>query len=187
MRWILSESTDAELMLKIQKGDRKACEELVNQHLLPLSRFAMRVLGSISEAEDATQETFLKVWSNAYRWIPGKAKVSTWLHTIAHNICIDYLRKNKSQLQESLSDDHNPGNRLDDDMHATATAGKVFNAMSKLPESQRTAIVLCYYQGFSNREAAQVTGVSVQALESLLARGRQALKKTLRPEKEVSN
>lgn len=184
---MLNDLTDEELMLRIQKGDQKACEELVNQHLLPLSRFAMRMLGSMAEAEDATQETFLKAWSNAHQWKSGKAKISTWLHTIAHNICIDYLRKDKSHLQETLTDDHHSSSHLEDDMHATVTASQIFNAMSALPESQRTAIILCYYQGFSNRDAAQVAGVSVQALESLLARGRRALKKALRPEQEVSN
>ncbi len=182
MRWILSESTDEELMLKIQKGDQKACEELVDQHLRSLTRFATRLLGSMPAAEDAIQETFLRVWSNAHQWQPGKAKVSTWLHTIAHNICIDYLRKDKAPLQETLSEDQNPGKQLDNDAYATSK--QVIKALETLPESQRTGIVLCYYQGLSNKDAAQVIGVSVPALESLLARGRRSLKKALLPEEE---
>ena len=143
------------------------------------------MLGSIPAAEDATQETFLRVWSNAHQWRSGKAKVSTWLHTIAHNICVDYLRKDKSPLQEALSEDHATGTQLDHDTQATAQ--QIGNALDALPESQRTAIVLCYYQGLSNKDAAQVIGVSVPALESLLARGRQSLKKALLPLKESSD
>jgi RNA polymerase sigma-70 factor (ECF subfamily) len=184
MRWILSESTDEELMLKIQLGDQKACEELVDKHLLPLARFATRMLGSRSMAEDATQETFLKVWSNAHQWRSGKAKVSTWLHTIAHNICIDQIRKDKSPLQETWSDDHNTDGQLDDDR--SAMSKQIFSALNLLAESQRTAIVLCYYQGLSNKDAAQVIGVSVPALESLLARGRRSLKKVLLPVEEAN-
>jgi RNA polymerase sigma-70 factor (ECF subfamily) len=136
-------------------------------------------------AEDATQETFLKVWSNAHQWQPGKAKVSTWLHTIAHNICIDHIRKDKSPFEETLSGNQNTDDQLDDDRHAMSK--QTFNALNALAETQRTAIVLCYYQGLSNKDAAQVIGVSVPALESLLARGRRALKKVLLPGGEVSN
>lgn len=185
MRWTLSDSTDEALMLKIQRGDQKACEELVDQHLQPLTRFTTRILGNRSIAEDATQETFLKVWSNARQWKPGKARVSTWLHTIAHNICIDYLRKDKSSDQADLLESHNGDHNRGEDSHAMSS--QIFTALNTLAESQRTAIVLCYYQGLSNKEAAQVIGVSVPALESLLARGRRALRKVLLPEGEVSN
>ncbi len=164
-----------------------ACEELVNRYFLPLSAFAVRLLGSRSAAEDAIQATFLKIWSNADRWKSGRASVSTWLHTITHNICVDTLRKGKSHLQESLSDNLGSEDRPDDDLHASTQARQVLNALGKLPESQRTAIILCYYQGLSNRDAAQISGVSVRALESLLARGRRSLRNTLVPSQEVSN
>ena len=180
----MSESTDEELMLKIQQGDQRACEALVDQHLMPLTRFAVRMLGSRSRAEDATQETFLKVWTNAHQWQSGKAKVSTWLHTIAHNVCIDHIRKDKSLYQESLSKDHNTDSQPDDEPHEMSD--QIFSALNVLAESQRTAIVLCYYQGLSNKDAAHVIGVSVPALESLLARGRRALKKVLMPVEEAN-
>jgi RNA polymerase sigma-70 factor (ECF subfamily) len=169
-------------MMLIQQGNRLACQELVNAHLPALSRFATRLLGNVSEAEDAVQDTFLKVWTHAYRWQPGKAKVTTWLHKVAHNTCIDRMRKARAATQTELSDDlPSPDSGLDDQLSWSSQAQKVFACLSLLPEQQRTAVVLCHYQGFSNKEAAEILDVSVDALESLLARGRRKLKQLLVP------
>lgn len=170
-------------MMLIQKGNRLACQELVNAHLPALSRFATRLLGNVSEAEDAVQDTFLKVWINAYQWQPGKAKVTTWLHKVAHNTCIDYMRKVRAATHTELSDDlPSADSGLADHVSWNNQAQKVFACLSLLPEQQRTAVVLCHYQGFSNKEAAEILNISVEALESLLARGRRRLKQLLVPQ-----
>ena len=174
-------------MLKIQGGDRHACEQLVKRHLPALHRFTARMLGNLAESEDAVQETFLRVWSNAHRWQPGKARVSTWLHTIAHNICIDHHRSKRFVTHQEAADHHQTEQSLDDDMVIESEKKRVFTALSALPVSQKTAIILCYYQGFSNKDAAQVIGVSDSAMDSLIARARRSMKKSLLANKEHSD
>jgi len=175
----LIESKDEKLMMLIQQGDHRACQELVERHLPPLHRYAVRLLGNITEAEDAIQDTFLKVWQNASQWQPGKARVTTWLHTIARNVCIDKLRKSKpfSEVEMTELPAATPGPQ--DVTAISSEAAIIFESLGLLPEKQRSAIVLCHYQGFSNRDAAEILNVSVDALESLLARGRRKLKQTL--------
>jgi len=169
-------------MILIQQGNRPACQELVNAHLPALNRFAARLLGNMSDAEDAVQDTFLKVWSHAYQWQPGKAKVTTWLHKIAHNTCVDRLRKSRADLHIEVSD-RLPSREagLAEHLSLSSESQRVFDSLNRLPVQQRTAIVLCHYQGFSNREAAEILSVSVDALESLLARGRRGLRQLLLP------
>ena len=173
------DSTDDNLMLEIQKGNQAACQTLVEQHLPALRRFAVRLLGNTSEAEDALQETFLRVWTRANQWQPGRSKLTTWLHRIMHNICIDYLRKKGPWVEEPLTEHHRAPQNLEQEQDVSSQTHRVFKAMQMLPERQRTAIILCYYQGFSNQETAEILGVSVSALESLLARGRRTLREQL--------
>ena len=169
-------------MMLIQQGNQAACQELVNTHLPQLSRFTTRLLGNMAEAEDAIQDTFLKVWTNAHQWQPGKARVTTWLHRIAHNACIDRMRKARVSIHTGITDELPAADTgLTEQLAFSQQARQVFDNLSLLPEQQRTAIVLCHYQGFSNKEAADILGVSVEAMESLLARGRRKLKQLLVP------
>lgn len=168
---------DVELVRRVAAGDRIAGEVLVERHLRMIVGFAFRLLGDMAEAEDVAQETFLRLWKHADRWEP-RAKLSTWLHHVARNLCIDRLRLRRGREGEVMElPDLRPGvvtlleSRQRDDA--------VQRALSQLAERQRSAIVLVYYQGLSNREAAQVLGVEVDALESLLARGRRTLRKLL--------
>ena len=98
--------TDEELMLAVCEGDRSAYQTIVNQHLKSISHYAFRILGNQKDTEDISQEVFLRLWINARKWNPEKAKLSTWLHRIAHNLCIDYLRKHgRVQTQESFEEE----------------------------------------------------------------------------------
>ena len=171
--------TDEMLMKDIQAGNQQAFQYLVNQNLASLHGFAQRMLGNHSDAEDVVQETFLRVWNKAHTWKSGKAKLSTWLHRITHNLCIDWQRKPKLQTTTLEQDVEQDTEHSIESLQREETARAVERALQKLPERQRGAIVLCYYQGMSNRDAAQVLNVSVAALESLLARGRRSLKSLL--------
>ncbi|MCV6638563.1 RNA polymerase sigma factor [Candidatus Albibeggiatoa sp. nov. NOAA] len=171
--------TDEMLMKDIQAGNQQAFQYLVNQNLASLHGFAQRMLGSNSDAEDVVQETFLRVWNKAHTWKAGKAKLSTWLHRITHNLCVDWQRKPKVQTVTLDQDVAENTEHSTDSLQREETAQLVERALQRLPERQRSAIVLCYYQGMSNRDAAQVLNVSVAALESLLARGRRSLKTLL--------
>jgi len=127
------------------------------------------------------QEVFLRLWTHAPSWRSGEARLSTWLHRVTLNLCLDRRRRRR---EENLPDDVDPVDPrpgMVDELQRQDTAAHVAAAMAALPDAQRTAIVLCHYQDLRNIEAAEVMGVSVEALESLLARGRRGLRERLRP------
>lgn len=143
------------------------------------------MLGAKHAAEDAAQETFLRLWRHAPRWKPRGAKFETWLYRVAMNICLDHLRKTKREApEEAAPESADPTDRPDDVFFADEKRFAVDAAVARLPARQRMAITLCHFQELSNIEAAKIMGTSVEALESLLARGRRALRDDLRPLRE---
>lgn len=171
---------DVALLLRAGQGDRLACSTIVERHLGRITAFAQRTLGQRSDAEDVAQETFLRLWRHAGDWTDQGAKVSTWLHQVALNLCRDRMRRKTTlPIEEALEQpslDPGPGGHL----QRQEVAGLVRRAIDRLPERQREALLLCHYQELGNAEAAGMLGVSVEALESLLARGRRALRQSLR-------
>jgi RNA polymerase sigma-70 factor (ECF subfamily) len=138
------------------------------------------MLGDAAQAEDVVQETFLRLWSRADRFRPEKAKLSTWLHNIAHNLCIDGFRSAKRMTYTDTPDDlAREGDDPQTRRSEAERAARVRDAIAALPERQRSALLLCHYQGLSNRDAAEILDVSVDALESLLSRGRRTLRQQL--------
>ena len=176
---------EAAVVRRVAEGERAASRQLVDQYLKPVTRYAFRMLGDAAEAEDVAQETFVKLWREAARWQP-RAKLSTWLYRVAHNACVDRLRARKTReatpLPELSAEGQQPGELLERREASEAVA----HALSELPERQRAAIALVYYQGLRNYEAAEVLGVKVEAVESLLARARRQLKRVLRPPSAAS-
>lgn len=156
-----------------------AYHALLDAQLLPISHFVARMLGDASEAEDITQEVFLRLWTHAARFDPSASKLSTWLHNIAHNLCIDHFRKQKRLVGREPDPNIAGGDEPDAALLARLDANNIKEGMMKLPERQRSAIIMCHYQGLSNKEAAEILEISVDALESLLARGRRALRNLL--------
>jgi RNA polymerase sigma-70 factor (ECF subfamily) len=180
----MSELPDEVLMSRIQQQDEQALALLIDRHLVTLHAFARRMLGNGADAEDIVQEAFLRVWYRSETWTPGQAKLSTWLHRIVHNLCIDLHRHRKGERMniniETIQDElATPMNTPEEDFVAAQTSQQVERALQELPEKQRSAIILCHYQGMSNRQAATVLNVSVTALESLMARGRKMLREKL--------
>ncbi len=140
------------------------------------------MLRSKPAAEDAAQETFLRLWKNASKWRPQGAKFQTWLYRVAMNICLDQLRKGKREAPEEAAPEQvDNGPRQDDQLLAVERRRAIDEALEALPDRQRAAISLCHFQEMSNIEAAKIMEVSVDALESLLARGRRALRDRLAP------
>ncbi len=183
--------TDEELMLAICKGDQSAYQAVVKEHLKPISHYAYRLLGNQKDTEDITQETFLKLWINAATWKPEKAKLTTWLHRITHNLCVDYLRKHsRMQTQDNFEEHLVDSSEETNDRNADFTQRDLCrdsekirildSALNQLPESQRSAIMLCTVQNFSNKEAAVIMDISVKALESIIARAKRSLKSIIR-------
>ncbi len=171
--------TDEELMMAVVAGDQSAYQSLVKKHLLAVSHYIFRILGNHKDTEDIAQETFLRLWTRAEKWQSNKASLSTWLHRIAHNLCIDYLRKDKSAVVGELTELEDSHLRMEQQLEIDDRLARLKNAMLELPERQRNAIVLCHYQGFSNRDAANIMSISIEALESLMARGRRVLRAQL--------
>jgi RNA polymerase sigma factor (sigma-70 family) len=125
------------------------------------------------------QETFLRAWKQAPSWRPGAARFDTWLHRVALNLCYDRLRRRRETLMEFPPDVVDDGPAPDRGLEAADVGRRVARAMQALPERQREAIVLCHYQDLGAAEASRLMGVSIEALESLLSRGRRALRSAL--------
>lgn len=170
---------DARLMARAAAGDAAACRILHETHLPPTQCLALRMLGDAAEAEDIAQEAFLRLWRHAAAWRPD-ARVSTWLYRVAHNLCIDRLRRRGRLSDETVPDQADPtpdapARRAERQMVAVVNA-----AVEQLPDRQRQAIRLVHHGELGNIEAARRMAVTVEALESLLARGRRTLRVKLR-------
>jgi RNA polymerase sigma-70 factor (ECF subfamily) len=170
---------DDELVRRAGAGDAAAVQALVAAKLRRVLALAERMLGDAAEAEDVAQETFLRVWRHAARWRPGRARFDTWLHRVTLNLCYDRLRRRRERPVADPPETPDPGPAPDRGLHALDVSRRVDAALGSLPPRQREAIVLCHYQELGNIEAAGVMGVSIEALESLLSRGRRALKTAL--------
>jgi RNA polymerase sigma-70 factor, ECF subfamily len=166
---------DDVLIQRVAAGDPSAYRSLSERHLTAILRYCTRMLGDLAEAEDVTQETFLRLWQHAGRYEARGGKPTTWLYRIAHNLCIDRIRRRRpaddSALERQASSDRPSGLLL-----RKRVAVEVQAALAALPERQRAALVLCHYEGLTNPEAAAVLGCRLHALESLLARARGSLR-----------
>lgn len=181
----MDETPDDELVAAVAKGDELACRLLMERHLGRVVAVARRMMGNQADAEEVAQEVFLRVWTHAERWQPGKAQFGTWLYRVAANLCLDRLRCLRpsvdiDEMPDLVSGEPGPDARLEQDQ----LAARVEAALQQLPERQRLAIALSHYEGFSNIETAEILEVSVEAVESLLSRGRRQLRVLLATESD---
>jgi RNA polymerase sigma factor (sigma-70 family) len=173
-----ADSDDA-LMRRVAVRDDEAFRVLVERHAARPHRIAWRMLGDGAEAEDVAQEALLRLWNGAPQWRGGGPGVAAWLTRVATNLCLDRLRK-----RVRLSDEA-PPERADKAPLADAVIGAaqdrlaVIAALDLLPERQRAAVVLTYYEDLSNAEAAAMLEMNIKAFESLLLRARRALRTML--------
>ena len=173
---------DAELMRHIAGGDQRAFQKLMRRHLARTARLATRILGNTLAAEDVAQEAFIRVWKHAADWEdPQKsgAKFTTWLYRIVLNLCIDEKRKNRFTNIDDIPEPVDAGLGAEAGMQRQEQSKRVQGALQELPERQRAAFVLCFYEDYSNKEAAEMLGISVGAIESLLVRSRRFLRDKL--------
>ena len=175
-----SVDTDADLVARAGQGDRLAASELVLKHTDKIMGVCFRMLGDRASAEDATQETFIRLWKHASRWRDKGAKIETWLYRVASNICLDRLRKTGREAPEdAIPEQVDRAKPADAAMIEDEQRAIIENALNSLAERQRLAITLCHYQELSNIEAAEIMETTVEAVESLLSRARRNLRERL--------
>ena len=184
---------DAALMLRVKRGDRAAFTALVEKWQQPTMNFVFSTLRDETESEDVAQNTFVQVWKSRDRY-ERTAKFSTWLFTIARNLCLNEIRRRSRHPAESLEEVHaehddQPSRQYEDKKMFLATdnvlhselAKKIEEALAELPENQRTAILLCRQDEVSYEEIAVILGCSLSATKSVIHRGRETLKEKLKP------
>ncbi|WP_096173333.1 RNA polymerase sigma factor [Cohaesibacter sp. ES.047] len=176
----LTALSDDELFGFIALGQQEAFQALIERHIDRGYAVAYRILQNASDAEDVLQDAFLQVWSRRESWKPGKAKFSTWLFRVVTNRCIDQLRRKKTSSMDVLPELTDDSSNQSQILEMQQALELLEDAMGELPEQQRIAIVFSYQENLSNGEIAEIMETSVSAVESLLKRGRQKLRKILK-------
>ncbi|MBI4624659.1 MAG: sigma-70 family RNA polymerase sigma factor [Verrucomicrobia bacterium] len=184
---------DGELMARLCGGEDRALDALMDRWQMPLRRFLYRYLHNEADACDVAEQTFVRIYRHREKYRPG-AKFSTWMFSIALNLCRDHARHGRSRPVVSL--DHEalgaamdrasadaPSSSPDVDLLRAETAAAVRSAIEVLPEPLRAAVLLCEYEELSHSEAAAAVGCSAKAIETRLYRARQMLRNTLKPQK----
>jgi RNA polymerase sigma-70 factor (ECF subfamily) len=188
-----SSDADAVLMLRVKDGDTEAFRELIERHQRAVIQTIHRAIGDAWEAEDLAQRVFIQVYRSVPRYQPT-AKFTTWLFTIVHNTVFNERRRRARHRADSLEaaadrdDDERGGRQLADPRAVDPSDAaaerelqrRIADAIQQLPAAQRTAVILCRFEGQSYEEIAAVLGCSVAAVKSLLHRARETLKERLR-------
>ncbi|MBA4187167.1 MAG: RNA polymerase subunit sigma-70 [Planctomycetaceae bacterium] len=183
---------DIRLMLRVRDDDSTAFGELVERFQHRLVAVMHHLIGNADEAEDLAQEVFLRVYRNRKKYTP-KAKLSTWLFTIANNLALNALRdrKRRQVLPLEVSDSGPVGSRPNETTASTRDeppahqlqqqelAGVIRGALDGLNERQRVAIVLNKFEDMNYTDIADVMGLSTKAVKSLLSRARAKLRDAL--------
>lgn len=169
---------DQELMERVSQGDAAAFQQLVASEINRVLSVARRMLGGDTEAEDVAQDVFLRLWRQADRWEGGRAKVSTWLYRVTVNACIDRKRARREETVAEMPVLASQATQ-DQTLEQEDLQRYMDGALQALPERQRMALVLFHYEDLSMSAVSEIMDVSVEAVESLLGRGRRALKKKL--------
>jgi RNA polymerase sigma-70 factor (ECF subfamily) len=182
------EQTDQELWRAYNSGDQEAFGTLFNRHKGKVFNFALRMLGSRPDAEDVTSDTFIQLFHKRFQ-DDGRAKLSTWLFTVARNACLSRLRSAKHVVslwfskegsedyeQWDIPDDHDSPSEA---LGKRETARAVRQALSKLPSEQKEALILREYFRKDYAEISQILECSLEKVKVLIFRGRERLRMDL--------
>ena len=167
--------SDAVLLGQFADGDAAAARVLTDRLGPRCYSVALRLLGNRVEAEDVTQEAMMRLWRIAPNWIPGQAQVSTWLYRVTLNLCVDLRRKKQFSTLEDAPELADDSGSAVDRMQDAVRKDALQTALEQLPDRQRQAVVLRHIEELSNPEIAGIMEISVEAVESLTARGKRAL------------
>ncbi|SMX33140.1 ECF RNA polymerase sigma factor SigE [Actibacterium lipolyticum] len=181
---VQNEVSDETLLVLYGNGDAAASRALTLRLTPRVLGYASRILNDPAEAEDVAQEAMLRLWRIAPEWRQGEAKVSTWLYRVVANLCTDRLRKRRSVDIDSIAEPEDDAPGAEAQLQAASRAKALEEALQTLPERQRQAVVLRHIEGLGNPEIAEVLEISVEAVESLTARGKRMLTAALSGRRE---
>lgn len=182
----LADVSDSELLRLIQQGNHPAFASLVERHTARFYRLSFRYTRQQTQAEDIVQDAFLKLWENPHIWQPelyethGQTpKFTTWFYRIIANLCLDTLKKKQALPMEEGFDVEDSTKNQEQHFAEQEMQTQLEYQIAQLPDRQRLALNLCFEEGVSNREAAEIMGLNLKALESLLIRAKTTLKTKL--------
>jgi RNA polymerase sigma factor (sigma-70 family) len=172
--------SDEAVVALVARSDEEALAELYDRFGRVAYGMALRVLRDERLAEDAVQEGFLTAWRNADRFMPERAKASTWLLTLVHRRAVDLVRREERRRAEPLPDAAEAASgSAEDDAWLRFERERVQAALRRLPDQQREAIELAYYGGFSQSELAERLGQPVGTIKSRMFTGLSRLRELL--------
>jgi len=176
----MSERDDEWLLGRIQEGDHEAFAALVHRHTKRYYSLAYQLVQQREDAEDIVQAAFVKLWERPERWDQGhQTRFTTWFYTVVTHLCLDHNKRKKPlplpEEMELIDQRPTQEERIVHHQRRVVIEGLI----RELPERQRLAFTLCFYEGLSNREAAEIIGVTVKAVQSLIMRAKTALKEKL--------
>ena len=175
----LEDAPEEALLVAYGNGDREAARVLTTRLAPRVLSYATRMLSDRAEAEDVTQEALLRLWKIAPDWRQGEAKVTTWLYRVVSNLCTDRLRKGRGVGLDQVAEPEDDRPDAHTGLLEAARRSALDAALAELPERQREAVVLRHLENLTNPEIATVMDISVEAVESLTARGKRGLARLL--------
>lgn len=181
----MNDTPDEALLVLYANGDPDAAKALMMRLTPRVLGYATRLLSDRAEAEDVAQEAMLRLWKIAPDWRQGEAKVSTWLYRVVTNLCTDRLRKKRGVGLDEVAEPEDGRASVAQGMIENERALALRAALETLPERQRQAVILRHIEGVANPEIAQLMDISVEAVESLTARGKRALAKAMASQRET--
>lgn len=169
--------SDESLMHRLAQRDAQALAQLAERYAHIPWRIACRMLDDISEAEDIAQEAMLKLWNIQGGWDASGSGIAAWLTRVATNLCIDRIRRRRTVSDDSLAERADEAPLADTNIEKDEMRAAIVECIQRLPERQRGAIILTYYEDQPNRDAARAMDMKIKAFESILLRARLSLRK----------